>query len=59
MSEPHQFICAECRETCVSERDQAEAHAEAQDNFGVRGDAPGMVEVCDVCYEEIMRRVRS
>lgn len=51
----HTFTCAHCGEMFESGRpDQEAAHAEAVTLWGRRGDAPGMAEICDDCFQEIM-----
>lgn len=49
------YRCAECLGEFVSERSDEDAHAESVENWGVRGDVAGMVEVCEDCYQIIMR----
>jgi DNA-directed RNA polymerase subunit RPC12/RpoP len=54
-----EYVCAECGGTFDSDRSDEEAHSESLDHFGVRGDAPGMVIVCDDCYLKIMTQINS
>ena len=53
------FICDNCGGRFARNPDDEAVHAEALENFGVRGDAPGMAIVCDGCYREIMKRIRG
>jgi hypothetical protein len=57
--DPETFTCMECGGTFNLSRPDEEAQREAVENFGVRGDAPGMAIVCDDCYHEIMARIRG
>jgi hypothetical protein len=50
------FTCAQCGGVFTSERSDEEAHAEAVNNWGADGRAPGMVVVCDDCYRDVMVR---
>lgn len=54
------FRCAGCGlEFPFVEAADAAAHAEAERNFGQRGDAPGMAIVCDDCYRGVMSSLGS
>ena len=57
--DPKFFTCAQCGRRFPRLGPDEEAQAEALENFGVRGDAPGMAIVCDDCYREIMARIRG
>lgn len=58
--DPDTYVCHECGGRFPKGgRPDEEAQAEAVQNFGQRGDAPGMVIVCDDCYHEIMARIRG
>lgn len=50
-----EYVCAHChgRFNKTTEADDR-AHAEAERQWGRRGDAPGMVEICDDCYREFL-----
>lgn len=48
------YTCAQCGGAFQDGWTDEEAHAEAVQNFGRRGDEPGMVKVCDDCYRDIM-----
>lgn len=50
------YRCDACGGTFTSEWPDADAEREAEQVFGVDGAAthPGMAEVCDDCYREIM-----
>lgn len=47
------FICALCGGEFVSNRPDAEAHAEAKARYGKDGLHPEMAVVCDDCYEKL------
>ncbi len=53
------YVCQECGETFDEGWSDDEAQAESVRTFGVRGDAPGMVIVCDDCYRAIMARMNA
>lgn len=59
MSESDTYTCAHCGGTFERGWTDEEAQAESVQNFGVRGDAPGMALVCDDCYQEIMTRMNG
>lgn len=48
------YTCEDCGETFEYGWSDDDAHAESVENFGVRGDAPGMAIVCHDCYLEIV-----
>lgn len=52
------YRCAECGGEFEFARDDEDAQAEAVQNFGRRGDAPGMAIVCDDCYKRIIAEIR-
>jgi DNA-directed RNA polymerase subunit RPC12/RpoP len=51
---PRTYTCADCGGTFQTAWSDEEAHAESVARFGIRGDAPGMVVVCDDCYGRIL-----
>lgn len=53
------FTCSDCGDTFEAGRPDEEAQQEALENFGRRGDAPGMAIVCDDCYKEIMAVIEA
>lgn len=53
------YICDHCKGTFETARPDEEAHAESLENWGVRGDAPGMDEICHDCYLEFMGWMES
>jgi hypothetical protein len=55
---PETFVCEQCGGTFPMGDDE-EAQAESVENFGVRGDAPGMAIVCDDCYNQIMAEIKG
>lgn len=60
MSGPRTYVCQQCRGVFefVDGKDE-EAHEEALQIWGCRGDAPGMAIVCDDCFREIMSDVQT
>jgi hypothetical protein len=53
--ETYTYTCAHCRGTFETARPQEEAHAESVVNWGVRGDTPGMAQICEDCYRKFMQ----
>lgn len=51
----HEYVCEDCGGHFVSERSNEDAHAEAIKNFGVSGHHPGMAQICDDCYKNIIQ----
>lgn len=51
------FVCSDCGGTFERGRPDEDAQHEALEQFGRRGDAPGMVIVCDDCYRRIMTEI--
>lgn len=55
------ITCSQCGKEVKpnSEEAEAAARAEALENWGRTFDTPGMMIVCDDCYNEIMRRRKA
>jgi hypothetical protein len=50
------YTCAACGDTFDTGWSDAEAHAEARVLWGVDGNAPGMVVICDDCFRIVRAR---
>lgn len=49
------YICGHCKGEFPTDQDDDEsAHAESVELWGKRGDAGGMVKICDSCFQQFM-----
>lgn len=51
------YRCENCGGEFESGWSDDEAQAESVENFGQRGDDPGMAIVCDDCFRDVMERI--
>lgn len=53
------YTCAACGEKCISKWSEEEAVAEYEAEFGEPFDLDAVAEVCDDCYQRLMRLARE
>lgn len=53
------YVCDHCGGTFETAWTDEDAQAESVARFGVRGDAPSMAIVCDVCYAAILQWIEG